>query len=226
MASSRLTDKKCQNHEGLFITAQQFSKQLPPEYLRYYFAAKLTGQVEDIDLNLMDFMARINSDLIGKYVNLASRCAGFIKKQFDLQLADQLHDETLFNFFINRASHIAKSYKTLNNNQAVRDIMGLADRANQYIDHHKPWALAKEGDRKREVQLICTQGLNLFRLLTLYLKPILPETAKQVEAFLNIPPLQWDDHQTPLLNQKIAPFKPLMQRITLEDLEALHPTSS
>ncbi len=213
--------QKMSKSRGTFITAQQYAQQMKPEFLRYYFAAKLAGQLDDIDLNAEDFKARINADLIGKYVNLASRCAGFIKKQFNNRLADTLHDDTLFQEFVIKGACIAESFQTLNTNQAVREIMTLADHANQYIAHHQPWALAKQKHHHKKVQQICTQGINLFRLLTLYLKPILPSTAKAVEDFLNIPPLQWCDHNKALLDHDIQPFKPLMQRITPEELAVL-----
>lgn len=213
--------QKMSKSRGTFITAEQYLQSLKPEYLRYYFAAKLTGQVEDIDLNWDDFTARVNADLVGKYVNLASRCAGFIQKKFEGKLADTLHDENLLKTFVSAGDTIAKEYDAHNYNKAIRDIMALADQANQYIDHHKPWALAKEEGRGDEVQQICTQGLNLFRLLTIYLKPILPETAERVEAFLNVAPLTWEDRHTALLSHHIEPFKPLMQRIVTEDIDAV-----
>ena len=213
--------QKMSKSRGTFITAEEYLKHLDPEYLRYYFAAKLTNQVEDIDLNFNDFTARVNADLVGKYVNLASRCAGFITKKFDVKLAKQLHDETLFNTFVTAGNIIAECYDTLNYNRAVREIMALADRANQYIDHHKPWALAKEAGREAEVQAICTQGINLFKLLSVYLKPILPATAERVETFLEIPPMLWEHRVEPLLDHTIQPFKPLMQRIASESVEEL-----
>lgn len=216
-----INGQKMSKSRGTFITAEKYAEYFKPEYLRYYFAAKLTDQVEDIDFSFDDFMSRVNSDLVGKYVNLASRCAGFIKKKFDGRLADTLHDEKLFNDFIDAGDMISENYQNLNTNRAVRKIMALADRANQYIDHHKPWTLAKEDGRENDVHLICTQGLNFFRLLTIYLKPILPTTAEAVEAFLNVAPLQWGDHKAALLKHKINPFKSLMQRVTPEDSEAL-----
>jgi methionyl-tRNA synthetase len=177
--------------------------------------------VEDIDFNLTDFSARVNADLVGKFINLASRCAGFITKKFDGKLSTELHDTNLFSAFTNASESIAECYESLNYHRAVREIMALADRANQYIDHHKPWSLAKEEGRENDVQLICTQGLNCFRLLTLYLKPILPITAERVEKFLNINPLQWSDSQSALLNHTINTFVPLMQRVTPEQIEAI-----
>lgn len=210
--------EKMSKSRGTFITAKQFAKHITPEYLRYYYASKLNHQVEDIDFNFADFAAKINSDLVGKYVNLASRCAGFIAKKFNGKLAAQLHDEALFHAFTASSENIADAYEQLNYHRAIKEIMALTDRANQYIDFHKPWSLAKETARENEVQLICTQGLNLFRLLTLYLKPILPITAEKAEHFLNIPALKWNDYATPLLNHTINTFEPLMQRVTPEQL--------
>ena len=213
--------EKMSKSRGTFITAKDFARIIPSEYLRYYYASKLNNQVEDIDFNVADFAAKVNSDLVGKYVNLASRCAGFISKKFNGKLSTQWQDEKLFSDFADAAESIAESYEALNFHRAVRDIMALADRANQYIDHHKPWSLAKEAGRENEVQLICTQGLNLFRLLTLYLKPILPITAEKAEKFLAVAPLTWDDAKTPLLNHTINLFEPLMQRVMPEQIEKL-----
>ncbi|MCX7125951.1 MAG: methionine--tRNA ligase [Gammaproteobacteria bacterium] len=213
-----VNSEKMSKSRGTFITAKKFAENISTEYLRYYYASKLNNQVEDIDFNFADFSAKINSDLVGKYVNLASRCAGFITKKFDGKLSAQLHDETLFQEFVDNAENIAQAYEQLNFHRATKEIMLLADKANQYIDHHKPWSLAKEEGRENEVQLICTQGLNLFRLLTLYLKPILPITARKAETFLNIPELKWDVYSTPMLNHSIKIFEPLMQRVTPEQI--------
>ena len=214
-----INGQKMSKSRGTFITGKQYCEQLEPEFLRYYFAAKLGPQVEDIDLNFADFMLRVNSDLVGKYVNLASRCAGFISKKFDGILATELHHPELFSEFAKSADFIADCFEKLNYNRAVREIMALADSANQYIDHHKPWTLAKEAGREAEVHAICTQGLNLFRQLTIFLKAILPVTAERVEQFLNIEPLRWSDLHNPLLNHKINKFKPLMQRVTAEQID-------
>lgn len=216
-----INGKKMSKSRGTFITARHYLQLLKPEYLRYYFAAKLSSQIEDIDLNLEDFVHRINADLIGKYVNIASRCSSFITKQFQGQLALQLADKKLFQQFIDARDIIAEHYTNLNYNKAVHDIMQLADVANQYIDHHKPWALAKEKGREAEVQMICTQGLNLFKVLTAYLKPILPITAQHVEEFLNIKALTWQNLNEPLVAHTIQIFKPLMQRIPKETIEPL-----
>lgn len=205
--------EKMSKSRGTFITAKEYLKSYPTEYLRYYYATKLSNQVEDVDFHVSDFVARVNSDLVGKYVNLASRSAGFITKYFEGKLAANIHDEKLWQTFVEGGKLIAEQYEHLNFNRVVREIMLLADLANQYVDHHKPWNLIKTEDKKQETQFICTQALNLFRLLTLYLKPILPVTAKKVETFLNIAPLVWADREKPLLNHVIHPFQPMMQRI-------------
>lgn len=213
--------QKMSKSRGLFISAQQYLQSLNPEYLRYYFAAKLNPQVEDIDLNLTDFAQRVNSDLVGKYVNLASRCAGFITKKFDGKLADNLPQPELFDDFVTAGDEIADYFEQLNYNKAVRTIMALADRANQYIDQQKPWVLAKDPANNDQVQAVCTQGLNLFKILTTYLKPILPTTAEKVAAFLNIPTLNWQHIDKPLTAHTIKPFKPLMQRVPKEAIDGL-----
>ncbi len=216
-----INGEKMSKSRGTFITANCYLQHLNAEALRYYFAAKLNGSIEDIDLNLEDFMARVNSDLVGKYVNLASRTAVFIHKHFQGQLADTLHDQALFNEFVFAGESIATLFETLHYSHAMREIMALADKANQYIDHHKPWALVKEGTDLASVQAICTQGLNLFRVLTTYLKPVLPKIAEQVEAFLQCDALDWSNCKNPLLNHSILPFQPLLQRITTEQLQAI-----
>ena len=216
-----INSEKMSKSRGTFITAKKYLEHLNPECLRYYFAAKLNNKVEDIDLNLTDFMQRVNADLVGKYINLASRTAGFITKKFNGQLANALPDTELFNEFAHEGDIIAEHYEQLNYSHAVRSIMALADKANQYIDHHKPWAMAKEDDKLLDVRAVCTQGLNLFMLLSLYLKPILPHIATQVETFLNVPPLTWHNRNAPLVNHTIQPFTPLLQRITDEQIEAL-----
>lgn len=218
--------QKMSKSRGTFITGDHYLDTLNPQYLRYYAAAKLSNQVDDIDLNGEDFMTRVNADLIGKYINLASRNAGFIKKHFDNTLADQLHDPELYQSFVAAGDSIADCYENRQYNRAMREIMALADRANQYIDQHKPWTLAKDPDQLNNVQAICSQGLNLFRVLTTFLKPVLPELASTVETQLNCEPLQWDSINTPLLNHAIAPFKPLLQRITPEDIEAIMGTTT
>ncbi|MBW5802937.1 methionine--tRNA ligase [Coxiella endosymbiont of Ornithodoros amblus] len=207
---------KMSKSRGTFITAHHYLDYLSPEYLRYYYAAKLSAQVEDIDLNLDDFIQRVNADLIGKYVNLASRCASFIAKKFGGKLASELPKADLYASFLHAEQTITDHYESLNYSKAVRVIMSLADRANQYIDAKKPWELAKEINQEAQVQAVCTQGLNLFKILTTYLKPILPVTAKRVEQFLNCDELNFVNLKTPLLDHSINPFEPLMQRLLPE----------
>lgn len=213
--------KKMSKSRGTFIKARTYLEHLNPEYLRYYFAAKLGSGIDDIDLSLEDFQTRINSDLVGKVVNIASRCAGFLTKRFDGKLGSTLSEASLFNDFIKQAENIAKRYEAREFGQAMREIMALADRANQYIDEMKPWVLAKEDGKEAEVQAICTMGINLFRVLIAYLKPVLPKTTEQAEAFLNIKALQWENIEAPLLDHNINKFKPLMTRVEQDKIDAI-----
>ncbi len=212
---------KMSKSRGTFIKARTYLDHLNPEYLRYYFAAKLGSGVDDIDLNLEDFAARVNSDLVGKVVNIASRCAGFISKRFNGRLSEQVSEQALFNDFVAAGESIADHYEKREFSRAVREIMALADRANQYIDEQKPWVLAKEDGKEAELQAICSDGLNLFRLLTGYLRPILPGTAEMAEAFLQIEPLTWKQLATPLTGHRIGKFKPLMTRVDPKQIEAM-----
>ncbi len=212
---------KMSKSRGTFITARSYLQHLPPEALRYYFAAKQNGSIEDIDLNLEDFMQRVNSDLVGKVVNLASRTAGFITRLFDGQLSQALHEPALYHEFVAAGESIAAAYEVSDSARAMREIMLLADRANQYIDRHKPWALAKEDGREDEVQAICTQGLNLFRVLMTYLKPVLPAMAREAEAFLDFGELHWGSPHELMLDHRIRPFEPLMRRIEKTAIEAM-----
>lgn len=205
--------QKMSKSRGTFISADTYLKHLDPEYLRYYYAGKLGPGIEDIDLNLDDFVARTNSDLVGKLVNIASRCAGFISKTFDGRLSDQLDDPALLDEFINVAVIIESFYEQRLYSKAVREIMKLADRANQYIDERKPWVLARSEKTAAEVQVVCTQGLNLFRVLMIYLKPILPKIAKKTEEFLGIDELRWANLSQPVLSSSIQPYQPMMHRV-------------
>ncbi len=213
--------QKMSKSRGTFIMAETYINHLNPEYLRYYYAGKLDHTIDDIDLNLADFQTRVNADLVGKLVNIASRCAGFITRIFDGRLSDTLADAAMFEEFVEAGEKIAVSYESRRYSRAIRDVMALADRANQYIDAAKPWILVKNDDTRDQVQSICTQGLNLFRLLMVYLKPVLPKTADNVESFLNIPPLKWEDAGQPLLNHRINRFKPLLTRIESKQIEAM-----
>lgn len=213
--------QKMSKTRGTFIKARTYLSHLNPEYLRYYFAAKLSNRVEDIDMNLDDFAQRVNADLVGKVVNIASRCAGFINKRYAGELSATLRDPALFEKTTSAGNHIAELYEQREYSKAMREIMALADEANQYIDNHKPWQLVKENGTEQEVQAICTMGLNLFRVLVIYLKPVLPVLAGNAESFLNIGAQQWADAQQPLLDQKINTFKPLMMRVEKENIEAM-----
>lgn len=213
--------QKMSKTRGTFITARAYLEHLDPEYLRYYFAARLGAGIDDIDLNLDDFLLRVNADLVGKVINIASRSAGFIEQRFAGRLASGHHDAALFNGLAAAAEDIAGAYERREYAEAMRAIMALADRTNQYIDGHKPWLIAKEPGRERELQAICSQGLNCFRLLMLYLKPVLPVLAEKAETFLNIGPLQWADAETALHGHTINPFKPLLRRVEKERIEAM-----
>ena len=216
-----INGQKMSKSRGTFIKARTYLDHLNPEYLRYYFAAKLGSGIDDLDLNLADFIQRINSDLVGKVVNIASRCAGFIGKRYGGRLADNCSEPELYTEFVEAGDDIARDYEAREFSQAIRKIMALADRANQYIDHHKPWALAKQEDQEQAVQAICSTGINLFRVLSTYLSPVLPAMAAEVESFLDIPPMTWDAIGTPLAGHTIKPFKPLLTRVEQEKVDAM-----
>ena len=205
--------EKMSKRRGTFITARAYLNQLPPEPLRYYFAAKLGAGLDDIDLSFDDFVARANADLVGKFVNIASRCAGFITKGFDGRLAGALPAPALYEAGAAAAERIAEAYEKREYARAMREIMILADHANQYIDERKPWQLAKDPAAGAQVQAVCTQGLNLFRTLLVYLKPVLPEVAARAESFLACGPLRWSDAAKPLLGTRIETFQPLLARV-------------
>jgi len=214
--------KKMSKTRGTFINARTYLQHVQnPEYLRYYFAAKLGSGIEDIDLNLEDFQSRVNADLVGKVVNIASRCAGFINKRFAGELSAQCAEPDLYQQFADASERIAELYAAREFGHAIREIMTLADHANQYIDAKKPWVLAKQDGEEAQVQAVCSVGLNLFRVLIAYLKPVLPRMAQQVEAFLNIAPLDWAAVQTPLTQHQINKFKPLMTRVESDKVQAM-----
>jgi methionyl-tRNA synthetase len=212
--------EKMSKSRGTFVMARTYlDAGLDPEALRYYFATKTAGGVDDVDLNFADFTARVNSDLVGKFVNLASRCAGFIEKRFDGQLAGQLPDHAMYAHFVAQLTPIAEAYERNEAATALRLTMALADEANKYIDEHKPWVLAKQEGRDAQLQAVCTQGLNLFRVLAAALKPVLPRVAQQAEGFLNAPVSHWTDLETPLLAHRIAAYTPLFTRIDPKQIE-------
>ncbi|MEE8428789.1 MAG: class I tRNA ligase family protein, partial [Gammaproteobacteria bacterium] len=215
--------QKMSKSRGTFITARTYLKFLDPDYLRYYFAAKLNDRVEDIDLNLDDFIARVNSNLVGKYVNIASRSGGFISKHFDGSLGPTMDDSgrALIKKFQARAPNIAGLYDKRQYGEAVRVIMELADQANEYINDTRPWEAAKDTAQESLLHQLCTTNINLFRLLTLYLKPILPKLAERVEEFLEIEPLNWNDADTLLTNHRIRPYQHLSKRIDPKQVAAM-----
>ncbi|WP_374601502.1 methionine--tRNA ligase [Arenimonas sp.] len=213
---------KMSKSRGTFVMARTYLDHgLDPEALRYYFAVKTGAGVVDLDLNLEDFVARVNADLVGKFVNIASRCAGFISKRFDGQLAAELPDPAMYERFVAGAREVAASYARDEYGQAMRQVMALADEANRYIDENKPWVIAKREGADPELQAVCSQGLNLFRVLAAALKPVLPGTVARAEGFLRAPVDHWDDIAAPLLGHAIAPFEALMTRIDPKNIEAM-----
>ncbi len=213
--------QKMSKSRGTFIKAETYLEHLNPEYLRYYFASKLSDKVEDSDLNLDDFIQKVNSDLVGKVVNIASRCAKFINKDFNNTLSVDCAEPELLQSFIAAGDSIAKAYEAREFSAAIREIMALADRANQYIDEKKPWALAKQDGQMLEVHAVCSVGINLFRQLALYLAPVLPKLAADVQAFLQLNAFDFASRHQVLLAHDIATFQPLMQRVDKAKLDAM-----
>ncbi len=218
--------QKMSKSRGTFITAQAFLEKHNPTYLRYYLAAKLSNSVEDIDLKFDDLVTRVNVDLVGKFVNIASRCAGFLATYFNHRLGDNLSDPALYQHFVQQGEIIAAYFEEKEYSRALREIMLLADEANRFIDLHKPWIQIKQAEQRGTVQAVCTQGINLFRLLSLYLKPIIPSVITQAEDFLKAGPLHWSEAQMhPLLAHTLNPFTPLLTRLDKETLMTLIPPS-
>ena len=213
--------QKMSKSRGTFITAQRYLEHLPPEYFRYFIAAKIGPGVDDIDMNLEEFATRINAEVVGKLVNIASRCAPFVTRGHGGRLADALPEPGLYGSFVAEGEAIASLYEAREYASAVREIMALADRANQYIDQRKPWLLAKDPARAAEVQSVATQGLNLFRLLMTWLKPVLPEMAERAERFLGAEDGDWGSVATPLLGSTIRPYEPLATRLDIKEVSKL-----
>jgi methionyl-tRNA synthetase len=212
--------EKMSKSRGTFITARSYLDHIKnPEYLRYYYAAKLNGSMEDIDLNLEDFVARVNSDLVGKYINIASRTAGFVAKKFNNQLL--VADHAVINEMCAAATAIAEAYVARDFARALREIMKLTDAANGYVADTAPWVVAKDESRTAELHAICSNSLEMFRLLTIYLKPVLPNIATAVETFLNIQPLQWADVSQSLGVQTIQPYSHMITRLEGKQIEAM-----
>ncbi|BBP43381.1 methionine--tRNA ligase [Thiosulfativibrio zosterae] len=215
--------QKMSKSRGTFIMAITYLKHLNPEYLRYYFAAKLSSRIDDIDLNLEDFAQRVNSDLVGKVVNIASRCAGFVVKKFDGKLATTWSDRAagLVAQAAAQADKIADLYEARDYGQAMREIMAIADLANEYIDETAPWVLAKQEGKEAELHESVTVGINLFRIIMTYLAPVLPETAAKSKDFLQLDVMDWNSVQTPLLGHQISAFKALMQRVDKDAIDKM-----
>ncbi|CAG7856687.1 methionyl-tRNA synthetase [biofilm metagenome] len=213
--------EKMSKSRGTFIKARTYLDHLNPEYLRYYFAAKLSAGVDDIDLNFDDFSQRVNSDIVGKVVNIASRCSGFIAKRFGNKLSTSNAEPALFEEFIDANEFIAELYECREFGKAMREIMALADKANAYIDDKKPWLLAKEEGKDTELHEVCTMGLNLFSVLTAYLKPVLPALVKEAEQFLNVASHGWISDIQFLGDHSINAFKPLMTRVDPDKIAAI-----
>ena len=205
--------KKMSKTRGTFINAATYLQHLDPEYLRYYFATKISVRVDDMDINLADFVQRVNADLVGKVVNIAARSANFIAKHFDGMLAAAVHDEELWRAVSGARSELAELYERGDVGRAVRAITALADRANRYIAEHEPWRHVHDAARREEVHGVCSLGVNIFRVLMIYLKPILPAVAAKAEAFLAVPALVWEDAATPLVDHRIGVYEPLVTRL-------------
>ena len=219
-----INGQKMSKSRGTFIKARTYLNHLDPDYLRYYFAAKLNNRVEDIDFNVEDFVVRVNADLVGKVVNIASRCAGFVEKRFEGQLSGTLPDPTLTEKFCEQHSAICQYFENREFSRAIREIMALADLANQYINDVKPWIIAKDSARADELQAVCTQGLNLFRMLVTWLAPVVPKLAERSGEFLRHPITTenaLEQVTKPLLDHRIGPFVRLLDRIALEDANAM-----
>ncbi len=211
---------KMSKSKGTFIKASTYLNHLDPECLRYYYAAKLNSRIDDLDLNLDDFVARVNADVVNKLVNLASRNAGFIAKRFDGKLAATCAEPELYAEFANASASISEAYEAREFSRAIREIMALADKANRYVDEKAPWVLAKQEGADAELQAVCSVGINLFRVLMAYLKPVMPLLAERAEAFLG-KTLSWDGVAQPLTNHQLAPFKALFSRIEPAKIEAM-----
>ncbi len=211
---------KMSKSKGTFVKASTYLKHLDPECLRYYYAAKLNSRIDDLDLNLEDFTQRVNSDVVNKIVNLASRNAGFITKRFEGKLSNNFTEMALYQEFVDAADRIAELYETREFGRAIREVTSLADKANQYVDEKAPWVIAKQEGKDQDLQDICTVGINLFRVLMTYLKPVMPELAARSEAFLN-DTLTWDNMASPLVNHEITKFKALFNRIDPKHVEAM-----
>ena len=213
--------EKMSKSRGTFIKARTYLNHLNPEYLRYYFASRLTSKIEDIDLNFNDFVARVNSDLIGKVINIGSRCARFINKDFDNTLASKSNNQSLISQILEKKSTIQKNYENRDFSKNIRLISSLADDVNKYIDDEKPWIKIKDKENSQAVQEVCSDGINMFRILVGYLKPVLPKIAENVEKLLRCSPIDWYNVDQLILEGKIETFKPIITRIDEKSIEII-----
>ena len=217
--------EKMSKSRGTFFNARTYLNHLNPEYLRYYFASRLTNTIEDIDLNLSDFQARVNSDLVGKIINIGSRCARFINKDFGNELASELNNNKLHDNIIENKNEIIKNYEDRKYSANIRLITSLADEVNKYLDEEKPWVQIKDDNNRGYVQKVCTDGLNMFKVLAGYLKPIIPDCVDKIEKILQCESLSWENIDNQLISKKIDKFEPIINRIDSESIESMRAES-
>ena len=213
--------EKMSKSRGTFFNARTYLNHLSPEYLRYYYASRLTNKIEDIDLNFDDFISRVNSDLVGKIINIGSRCARFINKDFNNKLSSELKNSELIKKCLAKVEDIIKNYEDRNYSSNIRLITSMADDVNKYLDEEKPWVKIKNESEKELAQKICTDGLNLFRILVGCLKPVIPEIAKKVEAIMRCTPINWENIEELITSNKIETFKPIITRIDKDAIESM-----
>ena len=213
--------EKMSKSRGTFFNARTYLNHLSPEYLRYYYASRLTNKIEDIDLNFDDFLSRVNSDLVGKIINIGSRCARFINKDFNNKLSSELKNNKLIEECLANVMNIIKNYEDRNYSSNIRLITSMADDVNKYLDEEKPWVKIKNESEKELAQKICTDGLNLFRILIGCLKPVIPEIAKKVEAIMKCAPINWENIEEMITSDKIETFKPIITRIDKDAIESM-----
>ena len=217
--------EKMSKSRGTFFNARTYLNHLNPEYLRYYFASRLTNTIEDIDLNLSDFQARVNSDLVGKIINIGSRCARFINKDFGNELASELNNNKLHDNIIENKNEIIKNYEDRKYSANIRLITSLADEVNKYLDEEKPWVQIKDNNNRGYVQKVCTDGLNMFKVLAGYLKPIIPDCVDKIEKILQCESISWENIDNRLISKKIDKFEPIINRIDSESIESMRAES-
>ena len=217
--------EKMSKSRGTFFNARTYLNHLNPEYLRYYFASRLTNTIEDIDLNLSDFQARVNSDLVGKIINIGSRCARFINKDFGNELASELNNNKLHDNIIENKNEIIKNYEDRKYSANIRLITSLADEINKYLDEEKPWVQIKDNNNRGYVQKVCTDGLNMFKVLAGYLKPIIPDCVDKIEKILQCESISWENIDNQLISKKIDKFEPIINRIDSESIESMRAES-